>query len=127
MTPTELRTPESYLGYERIGNYDGSPIRANRPAQYRFKPSLPKDSFAYAGTWTVGKQRILAGPNARLRLNFLAQSVHLVLTGRGDVHVKLNGRALPTVHVTADQLYTLATQKGARGGRPELGLTPGRS
>jgi len=127
MTPTELRTPESYLGYERIGNYDGSPLRPNRPAHYRFRPALAKDSFAYAGTWTVEKERILAGRDARLRLNFLARSVHLVLTGRGDVHVKLNGRPLPTVHVTADKLYTLATQKGAREGMLELAFTPGLS
>jgi thiol-disulfide isomerase/thioredoxin len=127
MTPTELRTPESYLGYERIGNYDGSPLRPNRPAQYRFRPALAKDSFAYAGTWTVDKERILAGPGARLRLNFLARSVHLVMTGRGDIHVKLNGRPLRTVHVTADKLYTLATQKGAREGLLERAFTPGLS
>jgi cytochrome c biogenesis protein CcdA/thiol-disulfide isomerase/thioredoxin len=127
LTPTELRTPESYLGYERIGNYDGSPIRPNRAASYRFKPALSKDSFAYAGTWTVEKQRILAGQGARLRLEFVARSVHLVLTGRGDVHVKLNGRPLPTVHVTADKLYTLATQKRAQDGLLELSFTPGLS
>ena len=127
MTPTELRTPESYLGYARIGNYDGSPLRPNRPAQYRFRPSLAKDSFSYAGTWTVEKERILAGLGARLRLNFLARSVHLVLTGRGDVHVKLNGRPLRTVHVRADKLYTLATQKSAREGLLELSFTPGLS
>jgi cytochrome c biogenesis protein CcdA/thiol-disulfide isomerase/thioredoxin len=127
LTPTELRTPESYLGYERIGNYDGSPIRPSRPAQYRFRPALTKDSFAYAGTWTVEKERILAGPNARLRFNFLARSVHLVLTGRGNVRVKLNGRPLRTVHVTADRLYTLATQRAAREGLLELAFTPGLS
>jgi len=126
-TPTELRTPESYLGYERIGNYDGSPLRPNRAAQYRFPAALLKDSFAYAGTWTVEKQRILAGPGARLRLNFLARSAHLVLTGRGDVHVKLNGRPLRTVHVTADKLYTLATQPSSREGLLELSFTPGLS
>ena len=126
-TPTELRTPETYLGYARIGNYDGSPIRPNRPAEYRFRPAPAKDSFAYAGTWTVEKERILAGLGARLRFEFLARSVHLVLTGRGTVHVKLNGRPLPTVHVTSDKLYTLATQKTARDGLLELSFTPGLS
>jgi cytochrome c biogenesis protein CcdA/thiol-disulfide isomerase/thioredoxin len=126
-TPTELRTPESYLGYSRIGNYDGSPLHTDRAAQYRFPAGLLKDSFAYAGTWTVEGERILAGPDARLRLRFLARSVHLVLTGRGDVRVKLNGRPLRTVHVTADKLYTLAQQKGLREGLLELTFTPGLS
>ena len=30
LTPKELRTPESYLGYLRIGNYTGSPLQ-HRP------------------------------------------------------------------------------------------------
>jgi cytochrome c biogenesis protein CcdA/thiol-disulfide isomerase/thioredoxin len=126
-TPTELRSPESYLGYARIGNYDGSPIRPNKPVEYRFRPSLAKDSFSYAGTWTVEKERILSGLGAKLRFNFLAQSVHLVLTGRGTIGVKLNGRPVRTVHVTADKLYTLVTQKSAREGLLELSFTPGLS
>ncbi len=126
-TPAELRTPESYLGYERIGNYDGSPLRTDHAAEYRFPETLLKDSFAYAGTWTVEKERILAGAGARLRLHFLARSVHLVLTGRGDVRVKLNGRPLRAVHVTADRLYTLATRSRSREGLLELSFTPGLS
>ena len=126
-TPTELRTPESYLGYTRIGNYAGSPIRPDRPAAYRFPPALAGDTFAYAGTWTVDGERILAGRGARLRFNFLARDVYLVLTGRGVVKVKLNGHRLRDVHVTRDALYTLATQKQARDGLLELSFTPGLS
>ena len=125
--PTGLRTPETYLGYARIGNYVGSPVRPDEPARYRFRPSLPPDTFEYAGTWTVESERILAGLGARLRLHFLARSVHLVLTGRGDVLVKLNGRTLRTVHVTADKLYTLVSQKQSRDGVLELRFTPGLS
>jgi cytochrome c biogenesis protein CcdA/thiol-disulfide isomerase/thioredoxin len=126
-TPTELRTPETYLGYARIENYDGSPLRTDEAAKYTFPRALPGDSFAYAGTWTVEGERILAGSGARLRLNFLARSVHLVLGGRGRVDVKLNGHELRTVPVTADKLYTLVTQKTAREGLLELRFTPGLS
>src|SRR5436305_14336150 len=126
-TPEELRTRETYLGYTRIGNYDGSPLRTDEAASYTFPASLPADSFAYAGTWTVEGERILAGEGARLRLNFLARSVHLVLGGRGQIRVKLNGHELRTVNVTADKLYTLVTQKTARAGLLELGFTPGLS
>jgi cytochrome c biogenesis protein CcdA/thiol-disulfide isomerase/thioredoxin len=126
-TPTELRTPESYLGYTRIGNYAGSPLRTDTPATYRFPPSLAGDSFAYAGTWTVEGERILAGSGARLRLHFLAKSVHLVLGGHGAVAVTLNGRKLRDVQITGDRLYTLVTQKRARDGLLELRFTPGLS
>src|SRR6266550_271000 len=112
-TPLELRTPESYLGYLRIGNYTGSPLRTDRVATYRFPASLTQDSYAYAGTWKVEGERIVAGDNARLRLHFEARTVHLVLTGRGFLTVELNGKPQPTVRVNGDRLYTLVTQKRA--------------
>jgi cytochrome c biogenesis protein CcdA/thiol-disulfide isomerase/thioredoxin len=126
-TPQELRSPESYLGYTRIGNYDGSPLRTDEAASYRFPRALPKDSFAYAGDWTVESERILAGPGARLRFNFLAHDVHLVLTGRGVVGVTLNGHKLRDIQITSDKLYTVVTQKRAREGLLELSFTPGLS
>jgi len=124
-TPKEIRTPESYLGYLRIGNYTGSPLRTDRIAAYRFPPALTQDSYAYAGTWKVEGERIVAGDNARVRLHFDARTVHLVLTGRGLVTVKLNGKEQRTVRIDRDRLYTLVTQKHASDGLLELGVTPG--
>jgi cytochrome c biogenesis protein CcdA/thiol-disulfide isomerase/thioredoxin len=124
-TPVELRTPESYLGYLRIGNYAGSPIRTDQLAAYRFPASLPQDSFAYAGSWKVEGERIVAGVGARLRLHFQARTVHLVLTGTGFVAIKANGKTLPTVRIDGARLYTLAEQKSAAEGVLELRFTPG--
>ena len=126
-TPTEPRTPESYLGYARIAAYAGSPLHPNTPATYRFPVTLRRDAFAYAGNWTVGRERILAGIGARLRLNFHARKVHLVLGGHGIVGVTLNGHASGTVHVTGDRLYTLVSQGDARDGLLELRFSPGLS
>jgi hypothetical protein len=124
-TPKEIRTPESYLGYLRIGNYTGSPLRTDRIAAYRFPPALTQDSYAYAGTWKVEGERIVAGDNARVRIHYDARTVHLVLTGRGFVTVKLNGKVQQTVKVDRDRLYTLVTQKHASDGLLELGFTRG--
>ena len=126
-TPLELRTPESYLGYLRIGNYAGSPLQTDRLATYRFPASLTQDSFAYAGKWKVEGERIVAGDNASLRLHFQARNVHLVLAGRGLLRVKLNGKTLPAVPVGGARLYTLVTQKAAANGVLDLGFTPGLS
>ena len=41
--------------------------------------------------------------------------------------MKLNGRELRTVDVTADRLYTLVKQKAAHSGLLELSFTPGLS
>jgi cytochrome c biogenesis protein CcdA/thiol-disulfide isomerase/thioredoxin len=124
-TPMEIRTPESYLGYLRIGNYTGSPLRTDRPAAYRFPASLTQDSYAYAGTWKVEGERIVAEDDARLRLNFTARTVHLVLTGQGFVTVELNGKPQRTVRIDGDRLYTLVTQKRSTDGLLELRFTRG--
>jgi cytochrome c biogenesis protein CcdA/thiol-disulfide isomerase/thioredoxin len=127
ITPRELRTPESYLGYLRIGNYAGSPLRTDRVAAYHFPASLTQDSYAYAGMWKVEGERIVAGENARLRLHFQARTVHLVLTGRGSVTVNLNGKPQRIVRIGGDRLYTLVTQKRAKDGLLDLRFTPGLS
>jgi thiol-disulfide isomerase/thioredoxin len=102
-------TPESYLGYERLDRYAGSPIRPDRMAEYRFpRIALPRDHLAYAGPWRVEGERVVAsGLGARLRLQFHARDVHLVLGGRGTVGVSVDGRRRRTVRVTEDRLYTL--------------------
>jgi cytochrome c biogenesis protein CcdA/thiol-disulfide isomerase/thioredoxin len=125
LTPREVRTPETYLGYLRIGSYTGSPVQTDHAARYQFPPALAQDTFAYAGTWTVEGERIVAGQDARLRLRFAARKVHLVLTGHGSVDVRLNGKKETTIRVSEDKLYTLVSQDRARAGLLELRFTPG--
>ncbi|TML94321.1 MAG: cytochrome c biogenesis protein DipZ [Actinobacteria bacterium] len=126
-TPIELRTPETYLGYDRIANYAGSPLRTDRAANYTFPSALAQDAFAYAGTWTVAGERIVAGRNARLRLHFQARSVHLVLGGHGTVGVTVDGRRTGKMQIDADRLYTLVSSDRTRKGLLELRFTPGLS
>ena len=52
---------------------------------------------------------------------------HLVLTGRGFVAVRVDGKALTTVRVDGARLYTLVTQKRASDGLLDLSFTPGLS
>src|SRR5918911_2572028 len=74
-TPMALTTPESYLGYQRLARYSGSKVVPERLASYRFPVSLPQDHLAYAGSWRIGSEEIVAGRNARLRLHFRAHDV----------------------------------------------------
>src|SRR5207245_4002697 len=124
-TPTGLITPESYLGYERLANYAGSPIKQDEPASYRLPLVLGLNQLAYGGSWRVELQQIVAGRGAALRLHFQARKVHLVLGGRGTVTVILNGKPLRTVAVTEDRLYTLISLPRIEEGRLELRFTPG--
>jgi thiol-disulfide isomerase/thioredoxin len=122
--PTPNQTPETYLGYFRIARYAGSPISANVREGYTFPRELPQDAFAYAGSWTIERERAVAGTGARLRLRFHAKDVHLVLGGRGRVVVSVDGHVRGAVTVRGDRLYTLVRGRKARTGLLELAFTP---
>jgi cytochrome c biogenesis protein CcdA/thiol-disulfide isomerase/thioredoxin len=119
-------TPESYLGWERLDRYAGSPLRPDEPAAYRFRAApLPLHHLAYDGRWRVESERAVAGVGARLRLRFRARDVHLVLSGRGAVDVRVDGRPTRSVGVDGDRLYTLARFDGEREALLELRFAPG--
>ncbi|MFL5917460.1 MAG: thioredoxin family protein, partial [Gaiellaceae bacterium] len=125
-TPQHLTTPESYLGWTRLERYVGSPITPDREAAYRFPREIPLNDLAYAGDWSIERERIVAGRGARLRLHFLAQNVYLVLSGRGRLRVLVGGRPVKTVRVDGlSRLYTLLRYPDLSEGALELRLTPG--
>jgi cytochrome c biogenesis protein CcdA/thiol-disulfide isomerase/thioredoxin len=126
LTPTDLTTPESYLGYERLARYAGSlPLHQNEFATYTFPKTLDQNDLAYSGTWNVQSQRIVAGANARLRLNYTGEHVYLVLGGHGTVQKLINGKPAGTVKVNAYKLYTLHSTLVPEQGLLELRFTPG--
>jgi len=124
-TPTGALTPESYLGWGRLDRYAGSKLRQGTMARYELPQSLGPSQLAYGGSWRVEKQRIVAGPGARLRLRFHARDVYLVLGGRGRVQVLVDGEPERTVRVTADRLYTLVSGGELRDALLELRFSPG--
>ena len=49
-TPSDITTPESYLGYARLDRYGGSPVIFDREAAYRLPSrALIQDELAYSG------------------------------------------------------------------------------
>jgi len=123
-TPSGLLTPESYLGYARLTNYVGANPVPNKFTNYTFPSSLPANTLAYDGSWRVGAQAITAGKNARLRLQFEASNVYIVLGGHGSVRSFVDGKPGRTIPVNAERLYTV------RSGKPtdallELRFSPG--
>jgi thiol-disulfide isomerase/thioredoxin len=126
-TPTIRTTPESYLGYERLARFVGRVV-AGKEATYRFPRFLGPDLLAYSGRMRVERERIVAGEGARLRLQFLAREVNLVLGGRGSVEVLLDGRRQSTVEIRGEpRLYNLLRLPELREGLLELRFTTGLS
>jgi len=125
-TPDELVTPESYLGYERLDRLANGDVTPDRFTAYSFPRRLAQNELAYAGSWRVEGQRIVAGRGARLRLHFHARHVYLVLGGHGALRVLVDGKPVRSVRVRGTpRLYALLDYFRAMDGLLELRFAPG--
>ncbi|HVA04041.1 MAG TPA: cytochrome c biogenesis protein DipZ [Acidimicrobiales bacterium] len=125
-TPTVAVTPESYLGYQYgLPNFDGTTVSENQPAVYKFPSSLPPDALAFAGTWTVGAEKISSGSGARLELAFTAHHVYLVLGGTGTIKTTV-GSHTQTIAVSGiPRLYTLVSSPTIETATLVINFSPG--
>ena len=120
-TPRARLTPETYLGYERLARFSQDTVTPDRYADYRFPDRELQDSeLSYDGRWLVRGEEIVAGLDSRLRLRFTARKVHLVLGGKGNVRVLLDGKLERVVRVQGSRLYTLLSLPEVRKGLLEL-------
>jgi cytochrome c biogenesis protein CcdA/thiol-disulfide isomerase/thioredoxin len=125
--PSGTITPESYLGYQRLdpSRYVGTRVAGDKPKTYTGAKSVPANSLAYSGSWTVEGERIVAGKDAGLTLHFHARDVYLVLGGHGTVSTAVDGKQGKRVDVNAYELYTLKTGRSLSDGLLTLRFTPG--
>src|SRR5207245_8251508 len=86
---------------------------------------LSRDELSYAGRWTIGNERAVAGLGARLRLHFHAHDVYLVQGGHGRVQSLVDGRPGRSFRVDGDRLYTIVSSTKLREGLLELRFAPG--
>ena len=124
-SPRGKVTPETYLGFERLGANGGEPVVENEAHAYTFPPGLLDNELAFGGIWTVEDERAVAGLSAGILLQYRARDVFLVLTGRGAVEVLVDGRRERTVRVRGDRLYMLVDREKTGDHRLELRFTPG--
>jgi cytochrome c biogenesis protein CcdA/thiol-disulfide isomerase/thioredoxin len=126
-TPTsDALTPESYVGYDRLDNAVGSSVVHDKATTYRPPSTIPSNSLAFGGTWTVHQEEATAGSDATLGLQFTANNVYLVMSGRGSVGVALDGRHVTTLSVGGiPKLYTLLSGAALQTGELTLTVSPG--
>jgi len=127
----EVKSPETYLGYERAQNF-ASPGGLNQedPQLYTIPTHLEVNQWALAGKWIDESQiAALASSNGRIAYRFHARDLHLVLGPSADgkpirFRVTIDGKAPGENHgvdtndngdgmVTENRLYQLVRQKGA--------------
>ncbi|MDC8997307.1 cytochrome c biogenesis protein DipZ [Mycobacterium marinum] len=112
-TPALSLTPETYFGVGKAVNFAGSGYDQGS-ATFSYPLALPPDTFALQGPWSLDHQRAAAdGDDCRIKLNYLAKNVYLVVGGTGTLTVTGAGKSTtlriggaPTSHqiVAGDQV-----------------------
>ena len=129
MTPTELTTPETYLGYEHgLAGYAGSKPVPDRRAEYISPKDVTQNGWALSGRWRLGREHTTAARDSELALHFRAKDVYLVMGGRGRVRGSVDGHELRTIAVKGiNRLYTVLSRSQVLDAQLRLSFTPGVS
>src|SRR6201996_4261502 len=92
-TPQSGLTPETYFGVGKMINYAGTGVYDKGQANFAFPPTLPDDSFALQGPWTLDYQGATADSDtSSIELNYHAKNVYIVVGGTGSVTVTRDGK-----------------------------------
>jgi cytochrome c biogenesis protein CcdA/thiol-disulfide isomerase/thioredoxin len=107
-----LRTPETYLGFERAAGWIEPPIPGTRRYAAPDPDSLRLNQFAYGGRWRVGPESATAVEDASVSLRFQARRVFLVLgsmEGPRRLEVELDGTPIHAGEAGVDVAEGVAT------------------
>ena len=77
----DLRSPESYVGYERSANFASPGGESRDKRRIYVNPStLQLNHWSLSGDWTTGKEfALLNGPNGEIAYRFYARDLHLIM------------------------------------------------
>lgn len=120
-------SPETYLGYSRLGKFASpeDPVH-DKAAYYSVPTEVPLNTFAFGGNWNIGEQTALPSRGSIMEYHFMAKNVYLVINtkSKSQIKVSLDGKAVDTtaqgkdvkqgmVIVDSNRLYNLIKLKKA--------------
>jgi cytochrome c biogenesis protein CcdA/thiol-disulfide isomerase/thioredoxin len=127
--PRDVRSPETYVGYERAERFvsPGGAVR-DKIATYAPATTLQLNDWALSGRWRVGSEHAaLDASGGTVRYRFHARDLHLVMGAHAGTRVRfrvtIDGAAPSDAHgadtdaagtgiVSAQRLYQLIRQPG---------------
>jgi cytochrome c biogenesis protein CcdA/thiol-disulfide isomerase/thioredoxin len=110
-------TRETYLGATKRVNYAGAGTYTAGDREFSFPGEQPGDSFALDGAWTLTSQHISpTGGQGRVRLNYRAKEVRMVLSGSGTVTYESGGRTRTITVTGTPNSYQLVSTKDIGAG-----------
>ena len=142
ITPSEVATPETYLGTARAQGWRVAPKEGVHDYGTSVPAQLGLNEFAYSGTWNIAEQPATAVSAAGIDMQFEAKNVYLVLSSAGEsprqVQVLLDGKPISAkdagadvhkgaVTVTGQRLYSLVSLPTDQEHRLSLRFAPGVS
>ncbi|MGH2879196.1 MAG: cytochrome c biogenesis protein DipZ [Solirubrobacteraceae bacterium] len=142
ITPSEVATPETYLGTNRAQGWRDGPHEGTHFYGATAPSQLALNEFAFSGTWNIAAQPATALSGAGVDAEFKAKNVYLVLSSQGEaprtVQVLLDGRPIEArdagadvqngvVTVRAQRLYSLVSLPADAQRRLSLRFSPGVS
>lgn len=94
LTPQQQTTPETYFGVGKVINYAGSGVYDQGSATFSYPPTLPADTFALSGSWSLDYQGATADSDtSTIKLNYHASNVYIVVGGTGTITVTRHGKS----------------------------------
>jgi cytochrome c biogenesis protein CcdA/thiol-disulfide isomerase/thioredoxin len=142
IVPSEVATPETYLGTARAQGWRVEPKEGIHDYGTSLPAQLGLNEFAYSGTWNIAEQPATAVSAADIDTQFEAKNVYLVLSSAGEsprqVQVLLDGKPISAkdagadvhegaVTVTGQRLYSLVSLPTDQEHRLSLRFAPGVS
>jgi cytochrome c biogenesis protein CcdA/thiol-disulfide isomerase/thioredoxin len=124
VTPSEVATPETYLGTGRAQGWRNGPQSGVHDYGASVPVELGLNEFAYMGTWSIAAQPATAIAGAGVDVEFEAKNAYLVLSSEREsprkVQVLLDGKPIPAraagtdvhdgaVTVRSQRLYSLVS------------------
>lgn len=107
---TAGRTPETYLGYQRMSGLTNGDLVMDKAAQYSTDDQVERDHFTLGGQWTVTDEYAQAGDEASLAFHIYAAKAYVVVSGEGTLGVSSDHGVNSQITVSgAPKLYTLTS------------------
>jgi hypothetical protein len=119
-------TQETFLGSTKRVNYAGDGRYTAGDRSFSFPDKQKRDSFTLDGDWTLTSQHITpTGGEGRIRLDYRAKEVRMVLAGAGTVTYEVGGQT-KTIDVNGTpNSYQLISTKDITAGVVTITVSPG--
>jgi cytochrome c biogenesis protein CcdA/thiol-disulfide isomerase/thioredoxin len=125
-TPGLGLTPETHFGVGKRVNFGGDQTYDKGSANFTYPPTLPAGTFALSGPWSLDYEGATAdSDNSRIKLNYHAKNVYLVVGGTGTITVMRGGKSTTLPITGAPQSHQVVTGEQLTDGTLEVQASQG--